>query len=441
MLGSQLQPTPYLPRPHPSPSPPRRDRPCSQFGHSRDAVKRSINLALSVRGQAGFEAVGLLDKVMDGVVPMPCRAIHGRDGKLTTQPYGKPGQAIYSVSRALLNRVLMDECDKLPNVRCTFETGVHAVTEDGTLTVETRGSGLRTLRPRLIIGADGAYSSVRNAMLRFSRADFSRHYIEHGYKELTMPPTATGDFAMPTANALHIWPRHEFMMIALPNPDKTFTCTLFLPYPMFAEMEADLKKVRPFFEKYFPDALPLIPELERQFATNPTGALVTVRVKPWNYGDKFMLIGDAAHSSVPFYGQGMNCAMEDCLSFMETLDALRGDLGAAVHAWAARRQPAGEALSNLSLENYVEMRAKTASRAFLLRKRLEGLLQTLMPGTWIPQYSMVAFTRIPYDEVVERAKRQEKILDIAFYSLSAAALASAVAAAAVYGPRLLERLR
>ncbi len=432
------------------------------FGQSRDAVKRSINLALSHRGQEALRSVGLLDAVMERVVPMPCRALHltsetakqgGGEGstRLVTQNYGRPGQAIYSVSRAYVNRVLLDELDRLaPAVKVHFESNVVKLEDKGVdkgvqLTVKLSDGSERTYEPLLIIGADGAYSFIRGAMLRFSRINYARTFIDHGYKELTIPASVSGDYALPTPHALHIWPRKKFMMIALPNPDRSFTCTLFMPYATFDALEgrpcadpddvqiatnyaAGSGGVRAFFERNFADTLALLPGLESQFSTNPTSSLVEIRCDPWNVRDKVLLIGDAAHGTVPFYGQGMNAALEDCLCLSEALTAEGGNLSKAVVRFAKDRQPAGIALCDLSMGNYDEMKDKTASRWFLLRKELEGWLNWLLPSYWMPQYSMVAFSRIPYHHVIERAKSNDRILDWALVGFGVTGIAITVCA-------------
>jgi len=307
--------------------------------------------------------------------------------------------------------------------------------ETGLLTVLDRGGGggvpPAPWRPLLVIGADGAFSKVREAMLRWSRLCFSRTFIEHGYKELYMPPTAAGEYALPCPNALHIWPRTKFMLIALPNTDKSFTCTLFAPYETFEELDARVGEkgvdtaIGDFFVEHFPDAAPLLSTLTSTWLTNPTSSLIETRARPWQYKSRVLLIGDAAHSTVPFYGQGMNAALEDCLCLGEALDEALGvgcdvsgsvrvaALKTAVAAFAASRQPAGEALCDLSMGNYDEMKAKTASVWFRSRAALEGCLHALLPDWWIPQYSMVAFTRIPYHHVCQRAARQDVALSAA----------------------------
>jgi kynurenine 3-monooxygenase len=401
---------------------------CRHLGQSRDPTKRSINLALSYRGLCALDAMGVGDKVRAGCIRMPCRAIHSLDGTISTQPYGLPGQCIYSASRSLLNNTVLEECEKQPTLKIFFEHKLESLLDDGTtIFTNLREKAQKRVRSKLVVGSDGAYSSVRTAMLRLARIDFSRTYIPQGYKELNMPPTAAGDFAMPVDEALHIWPRHDFMLIALPNPDKTFTCTLFLPWEQLDELDADPAKARSFFENHFPDALARIPEFEKQFSEHPSSALVMIKTDPWNLKDKAVLIGDAAHSIVPFYGQGANAAFEDCLEFVACLDDCKGDLSAATLKFAKQRKPQGDAIAKLSLDNYLEMRHKTATTAYLLHKKLDMTLHRILKDAWLPQYSMVSFSRIPYKEVIERVDRQNSIL-----AWSAAAITAGVLAGGVY---------
>jgi kynurenine 3-monooxygenase len=399
----------------------------SFLGHSTSTTKRSINLALSHRGQEALRAVGLLEAVMAETVPMKERAMH-MPGGMHFQPYGKGGQAIYSISRTFINRVLLDALEQLPNVTVKFEAKLAGISADNVITLQRDDGSREELQASVVFGCDGAYSAVRGAMLRMSRTSFSRHYIDHGYKELTIPAGEDGDFQLQPVNALHIWPRHEFMMIALPNPDKSFTCTMFAPYDTFSSLETP-EEIRGFFMKHFPDAVPKLPFLAQQFKANPTGALVTVKCNPWQFKGKICLMGDAAHAIVPFYGQGMNAGFEDVLSFGEVLDKCK-DLTQAIHLWAHARRPAGDGIADLSYYNYVEMRSHTASPLFLLQKRVEGWLNALFPRHWIPLYSMVAFTRIPYHEAWARGKRQDAILRRIV--LSAGTVGAVVAAAALY---------
>ena len=440
----------------PPPPPPLLLFPCRAFGQSTDAAKRSINLALSHRGQEALRAVGVLPAVMACTVPMPQRAIHPAGGAdIVTQPYGAPGQAIHSVSRGLVNTALLDACSAQPGrIHLHFGAIVASLDESGLLTLgeDQKGSGQFAppppTRPRRGSGADGAGSKVRDSMLRFSRTNYARTFIDHGYKELSIPATAAGgsssssssgggsssssggDFALAQPHSLHIWPRGDFMLIALPNLDRSFTATLFAKFQAFEQLEAGGEGAqRAFFAAHFPDVLPLLPNLHAQFSANPTSSLLEVKCAPWHYKRRVLLIGDAAHSTVPFYGQGMNAALEDCLCFGEAFDAGAGAVGlagqqleAAVEAFAASRQPAGLALCDLSMGNYAEMRAKTASPAFLLRSWLESAFagswvnQALGLG-WRSQYSMVAFSRIPYHEVVARVAAQEAAVGYALGAL------------------------
>lgn len=375
---------------------------------------RSINLALSTRGIAALEGVGLADEVLRSAIPMRGRMIHGARGDLHFQPYDKdPNCYINSIGRAALNSATLLAAQKFPNVHVFFNhrcveadldrPSARLLHTETDLTIESAGD--------ILIGVDGAFSAVRRSMQRLDRFNYSQDYLRHGYKELTIPPDASGAFRM-EKNALHIWPRRRFMMIALPNPDGSFTCTLFYPFEgpaSFAMLKSD-DDIRRFFEREFPDAVPLMPTLIDDYHANPVGSMVTVRSGPWHHGGKVALLGDAAHAVVPFYGQGANAAFEDCIVLDECLKAYAPDYEKAFSEYESRRKPNCDALATLAVENFYEMRDKTASRAFRWRKKLERTLHTCLPSIYTPLYTMVSFTRIPYAEAVDRAKRQDLVV-------------------------------
>ena len=273
-------------------------------------------------------------------------------------------------------------------------------------------AGAVTARGDAVIGVDGAFSAVRQSMQR-QMADFQydESYLAHGYKELTIPPASDGGWRM-EKNALHIWPRKSFMMIALPNPDGSFTCTLFWEFKglrSFETMKSD-EEIRGFFAEEFPDAVPLMPTLLEDFRQNPTGSLVTVRCAPWFYQDKVALVGDAAHAVVPFYGQGMNAAFEDCVVLDECLAASPQDRKRAFADYFERRKVNADALADLAVENFVEMRDKTASKSFRAKKKVDHWLEAALPGIYLPLYTMVTFTRMPYARAANRARLQDALV-------------------------------
>ncbi|HEY2139776.1 MAG TPA: FAD-dependent monooxygenase, partial [Chthoniobacterales bacterium] len=250
---------------------------------------------------------------------------------------------------------------------------------------------------------------------------YDESYLAHGYKELTIPPAPDGSWQM-EKNALHIWPRKSFMMIALPNPDGSFTCTLFWEFKGLRSFETITTDdaVRRFFDEEFPDAVPLMPTLLEEYRDNPTGSLVTIRCAPWFYRDKVALVGDAAHAVVPFYGQGMNAAFEDCVVLDECLAQFADRRERAFAEYYSRRKENADALADLAIANFIEMRDKTASKTFRARKKLDHFLEGLLPGVYLPLYSMITFTRIPYAEAARRARGQ----DIIVYSVLAVLLLS-----------------
>lgn len=373
---------------------------------------RSINMALSDRGWKALEKVGLAEKVRELTIPMFGRRIHDEHGKTSFIPYGNENQAIYSISRGKFNRLLIDEAEK-SGVELHFEHKIQDVNVRTHTLKVLSGTEESEVESNIIIGADGAYSSLRNAMLKQVRFNFRQEYISHGYKELSIPPTEAGDFAM-DPNALHIWPRGNFMLIALPNPDKSFTCTLFLPFEgerVCFEHILDKNDIKAIFRTYFDDAYALMPNLADEYFTNPTASLINLECYPWSI-NRCLLIGDASHAMVPFYGQGMNCGFEDCY----TLDTLIDKLG--TNAWELifakfqkDRKPNTDAICQLAMENFEEMRDQVADPKFLIRKKIEARLHQLFPKEWIPLYTMVTFSDMPYAEAYAQGKLQEQIMD------------------------------
>jgi kynurenine 3-monooxygenase len=385
---------------------------------------RSINLALSTRGIHALEQLGIATEVLQHAIPMRGRMIHDRSGSLHFSPYDRdPNKHINSIGRAALNATVIEAAQRYPNVSVHFEHRCTEVDLDSATAqfVRTGSSQPVTASGDAVVGVDGAFSAVRQTMQRnIAGFHYDESYLAHGYKELTIPPNSDGSWRM-EKNALHIWPRKSFMMIALPNPDGSFTCTLFWQFEgprSFATTKTD-EEVRRFFEEEFPDAVPLMPALLDEFRENPTGSLVTVRCAPWFYKDKIALVGDAAHAVVPFYGQGMNAAFEDCVVLDECLARHSDDLEPAFAEYFARRKENADALADLAVQNFVEMRDKTASRVFRTKKKLDHLLEGWLPGIYLPLYTMVTFTRIPYAQAASRARTQDRIVYAALMGIAA----------------------
>jgi len=377
-------------------------------------VGRSINLALSTRGIAALREVELDRDVLEAAVPMRGRMIHDEAGRLSFQPYSTdPNHAINSVSRAGLNMILLDAAERHPNVRLHFnQKCVDVDFERGTITFEdSQGSGQSTVTADVIIGADGAFSAVRAQMQRRDRFDYRQDYLEHGYKELTIPPGPGGSHLI-EKNALHIWPRRRFMMIALPNADGSFTCTLFWPFtgPHGFDWLKTAEEVERYFGEQFPDAVPLMPTLVEDYLGALPNSLVTVRCGPWYVGDRAVLIGDACHAVVPFYGQGMNCAFEDCTELARCLAEFGTDHEQAFATYYERRKEDADALAQLAIDNFVEMRDHVGSPRFLRKKQWERRLHRWLPGWYRPLYNMVTFSQVPYAEAVRQAESQERTI-------------------------------
>lgn len=375
---------------------------------------KSINLALSDRGWKALELAGIAEDIRSIAIPMYKRCMHALDGTLTYQPYGREDQAIYSVSRGGLNQRLMNLADKYPNISYYFDHKCNDLDlASNTLSFSnTREKTSEHYAFDRIFATDGAFSAVRMRMQKSTMFDYSQKYLDHGYKELVIPANEDGSHKL-DKNCLHIWPRGEFMMIALANMDGSFTCTLF--FPMKGETSFETLKTREqvaaFFQKTFPDAVPMMPTLLDDYFENPTSSLIMVRCTPWNYQDKVVLLGDAAHAIVPFYGQGMNCGFEDCTVFDEMYRAANGNWDGLLEHFSNQRVPDGNAILDLALLNYVEMRDLTADPDFLLRKKIEAKFNQLYPEKWLPLYSQVTFSHIRYSEALQNGKQQEAIMD------------------------------
>ena len=371
---------------------------------------RSINLALSNRGIRALEEIGLADELKKVAIPMHGRMMHDKQGKLSSFAYGKEGQFINSVSRSGLNIVLMNEAERL-GVQFQFDQRITGVDLNKT---QLLVNGPSTMDKQFdhIIGADGAFSAVRGSFQFTDRFDYEQDYIDHGYKELHIPPGAAGSFQL-EKNYLHIWPRESFMMIALPNPDGSFTCTLFFPFdgnPSFDSLKTK-HDVEKFFEEIFPDAKKLMPELLNDFEINPTSSLVTIKCYPW-VRNKTLLIGDAAHGIVPFYGQGMNAGFEDCRILNDLLSQHKDNWDVVLPEFQKLRKPDTDAIARLALDNFIEMRDLVADADFLLRKKIEGKLYELFPAKWIPLYPMVTFMdSMRYSDALRIGQKQKLIMD------------------------------
>jgi kynurenine 3-monooxygenase len=404
---------------------------------------RSINLAISARGLAALDHVGLREQALSRALPMHGRMVHGAAGGQSFRPYSADGRrAIHSVSRAELNLALLDVAAKTPGV--SFSFGARLTRLDlatGELRFGT-DDGPRLARADIVLACDGAFSAARRAVTFRPGFTFSQDYLDHRYKELTIP-ARDGGFAL-DPDGLHIWPRGESMMIALPNLDRSFTCTLFWTAEQFAALRTP-EQIVGHFRTHYPDVVALAPDLVEDYQRNPLGSLATIRAWPWVHGapagadDRdgagatLALVGDAAHAIVPFFGQGANCAFEDCVEIDRCLAETGNDWPAALAAYERRRKANCDAIAEMALDNFVEMRDRVSSRAFQARVAAEHWLQRQLPGRFVSRYELVSFTTMPYAEIPPRMRRQARLTALAAAGI--AGLGAAGVARATRGGR------
>lgn len=373
---------------------------------------RSINLVITSRGIKAAEKAGIKDKVMALTLPIKGRMLHDVEGKTTYVPYGqKDDEVIYSISRGLLNKLLLEEADKSENINIHFEKPCRGYDTSKRMLRFDEGD----IASEITIGTDGAFSPVRKSMLdQVMNFNYSQSFLPQGYKELVIPADEHGDYRI-SKEHLHIWPRGDYMLMALPNLDGSFTCTLFLDFEgeeSFAALQTK-DDVQEFFQRVFPDVLPHMQTLTEDFFENPTGSLVTVKCAPWHIGGQACLMGDAAHAIVPFFGQGMNCGFEDCSVLDELLENSEEKWDEVFTRFHNMRKENTDAIADMAVENFIEMRDKTADPKFQLKKQIGFELEKRFPQKFIPRYSMVMFhPEIPYAEARRRSEAQDKLLDI-----------------------------
>jgi kynurenine 3-monooxygenase len=379
----------------------------------RISAGRSINLALSTRGIHGLQQAGLWEGMRSIIIPMKGRMMHSVAGALTFQPYGKnESEVINSISRAELNIALINAAEEHGATLHFSERCTGYDLKSGVIRVRNEGTGEETVRDTgVVIGCDGSASAIRAEMLKLNRFNFSQQYLDYGYKELTIPAGPKGAHVLET-HALHIWPRGNHMLIALPNIDGTFACILFLPFEgtdSFASVTTRAE-VLEFFQTRFPDAVPLMPQLAENYLANPTGAMVTIKCSPWHVEGRALLLGDAVHAIVPFFGQGLNCGFEDCTSLVALLDRHGADWPRVFAEFERERKVNTDAIADMAIENFTEMRDRVADAQFLFRKNVELALEAKYPQLFVPKYAMVTFHRIPYSVALARGALQDRML-------------------------------
>jgi len=389
---------------------------------------KSINIALSDRGWLALESVGIADKIKGNAIAMKKRVIHALDGSLTQQAYGKEGQAIWSVSRADVNEQLLTLAEEEPSVSTYFEQRLTQVNFDNACSTFIHDQNMNEVHADYLFGADGAYSKVRRLAQETPRFSYSQSFMPQCYIELNIPANedATGhDRFKMEKEALHIWPRKDFMLIALPNPDGSFTCTLFLNYESDDNDEASFKSLKTkadisdFFHQHFTDAMTMLENPIDEFMQKSASPLFLVNVDPWVINNKVALIGDAAHAMVPFYGQGMNCGFEDCRELAELIEKYQGNWRKIFPAYQKLRKKNADAITELARRNFVEMSELSGDDKFLLQKKIEAKFHDLYPELWIPLYSMVTFSpHLPYEKALTIGDKQKEIMQELMQELS-----------------------
>ncbi len=373
---------------------------------------RSINLAMSNRGWNALREVGIDNEIRKIGIPLDKRAMHVVGQPEYYQKYGKEGEAIWSISRGVLNKKMIDLAEDA-GVAFRFNEKVWDVDlpDAKIYTGETEKSEWQEYQYDMIFGCDGAFSRVRHKMQRRSRFDYSQDFIDVGYKELTIPANADGSYKL-DKNSFHIWPRGKFMLIAMPNLDGSFTCTLFMPFEGEVSFEniKTKQQAQEFFATYFPNVMQVMEDLLEDFFRNPTSAMVTMKCYPWTYWDKVALVGDSAHAIVPFYGQGMNAGFEDIFVLNQLIEKHKNDWETIFSEYQITRKPNADAIAELSYRNFMEMSSKTADSNFLLQKKIEKRFAAKYPDKWIPAYSRVTFSDRPYSEALALGDAQEELM-------------------------------
>ncbi|XP_077999379.1 kynurenine 3-monooxygenase-like [Glandiceps talaboti] len=397
-----------------------------QMFEARDDIRgftptkgKSINLTLSDRGIRVLHYLGVKDKILSQCVPVYGRYIHPSEGPFYTMRYGKDEQCLMSINRNKVNEILLSDTETNYNVKTTFRHKAVSCNFETSEVVFQGPNGEQVCsQADLICGCDGAFSTVRTQMMRKEKMDFSQKYHCHGYMELHIPPNKDGQYAL-DMNYLHLWPRGEFMLLALPNLDRSFTCTLFLPFDTFKQLKTE-SDIMNFWQTHFPDSIPLIGEeaLKQTVLGSKPLPMVSIKCHPYHLGNNCVIMGDAAHAMVPFYGQGLNCGLEDCLIFDELMNRYNNDLSLVLPGFTEKRIPDAEAICDLAIYNCKVMCSKVRSRWFLFRGKVDSYLHWMMPNTFIPIYQMVAFTSMRYNTVIKQWQRQEKLVNIGLFAMA-----------------------